>query len=47
VTGVDKQFVALPADEAQRAGAGGHPCQGVYHSPAGAPKPRVAFIATH
>ncbi|HEV3056548.1 MAG TPA: hypothetical protein VGX45_17930 [Solirubrobacteraceae bacterium] len=44
---IDKQFVALPADEAQRAGAGGHPCQGVYHSPAGAPKPRVAFIATH
>jgi hypothetical protein len=47
VTRVDKQFVALPADESQRAGAGGHPCQGVYHCPAATPKPRVAFIATH
>ena len=29
-----------------RAGAGGHPCQGIYHHPAAA-RPRVAFIATH
>ena len=45
--GITKQFVALPADETQRAGAGGHPCQGVYYSPAGPDEPRVAFIATH
>ncbi|HWE34183.1 MAG TPA: hypothetical protein VG410_11905 [Solirubrobacteraceae bacterium] len=44
---VDRQFVALPADETQRAGAGGHPCQGVYYTRAGADRPRVALIATH
>ena len=27
-------------------GAGGHPCQGIYHRPAGQ-APRTAFIATH
>src|SRR5690348_14468062 len=31
-----------------RAGAGGRPCQGLYHAPAGgAPAPTVAVIATH
>ncbi len=29
-----------------RAGAGGHPCQGIYHRPAGQ-APTTAFIATH
>ena len=29
-----------------RAGAGGHPCQGVYHRPRGS-RPSVAVIATH
>jgi pimeloyl-ACP methyl ester carboxylesterase len=47
VSGVDRQFVALPADDAQRAGAGGHPCQGVYYQAAGSDRPRIAFIATH
>jgi acetyl esterase/lipase len=41
-----REFVGLPSPLAGRAGAGGHPCQGVYHRPAGAP-PRTAFIATH
>ncbi len=43
----NREFVALPADEAQRAGAGGHPCQGVYYQPPATPEPRIAFIATH
>ncbi|MCP9977116.1 alpha/beta hydrolase family protein [Actinomadura madurae] len=44
--GIVREFVGLPSPLAGRAGAGGHPCQGVYHRPAGAP-PRTAFIATH
>ncbi len=44
---IDTQFVALPVDEPQRAGAGGHPCQGLYHRPDRGATPRVAFIATH
>lgn len=46
MTGVTREFVGLPSPLAPRAGAGGHPCQGVYHSPAGR-RPRTAFIATH
>jgi pimeloyl-ACP methyl ester carboxylesterase len=46
VAGTDREFVGLVSPLAQRAGAGGHPCQGVYHAPAGA-RPRTAFIATH
>jgi hypothetical protein len=42
-----RTFVALPAGEDSRAGAGGHPCQGLYHAPAGTSAPRTAFIATH
>lgn len=38
--------MGLPSPPAGRAGAGGHPCQGVYHRPAGR-RPRTAFIATH
>jgi pimeloyl-ACP methyl ester carboxylesterase len=44
---VDRTFVALPADDARRAGHGSHLCQGLYYVPAGAPAPRTAFIASH
>lgn len=44
---VNREFVGLPSPVVGRAGAGGHPCQGVYHTPAGQPDPTTAFIATH
>jgi len=47
VTAITREFVGLPSPLVGRAGAGGHPCQGVYHRPAGGPPPRTAFIATH
>ncbi|MFB4318596.1 alpha/beta hydrolase [Actinomadura sp. 21ATH] len=47
MTGIAREFVGLPSPLAGRAGAGGHPCQGVYHRPAGAPPPKTAFIAAH
>ncbi|MGH9212942.1 MAG: alpha/beta hydrolase [Acidimicrobiales bacterium] len=43
---IERTFVGLPAPGFGRAGAGGHPCQGIYHRPAGT-RPRVAMIATH
>lgn len=43
---VIREFIGLPSPTAQRAGAGGHPCQGLYHRAAG-DKPKVAMIATH
>jgi pimeloyl-ACP methyl ester carboxylesterase len=43
---VIRDFVGLPSPVVGRAGAGGHPCQGIYHRPAGA-RPATAFIATH
>lgn len=43
---VERTFVGLPSPVVGRAGAGGHPCQGIWHAPAGA-APRVGFIATH
>src|SRR5215831_7229130 len=43
---VVREFVGLPSPAAGRAGAGGHPCQGIYHRPTG-PRPATAFIATH
>ena len=43
---VERDFVGLPSPVIGRAGAGGHPCQGVYHTPAHA-RPTTAFIATH
>ena len=46
MSAIVREFVGLPSPVAGRAGAGGHPCQGIYHRPAAAP-PRVAFIATH
>lgn len=41
-----REFVGLPSPLIGRAGAGGHPCQGIYHHPAGS-LPKTAFIATH
>lgn len=41
-----REFVGLPSPLVGRAGAGGHPCQGLYHRPAGNP-PKTAFIAAH
>jgi pimeloyl-ACP methyl ester carboxylesterase len=46
VTETVREFVGLPSPVVGRAGAGGHPCQGVYHRPAG-DRPATAFIATH
>ena len=43
---VERTFVGLPSPAVGRAGAGGHPCQGIYHAPSGA-RPTTAFIATH
>ena len=44
--GVLHEFVGLPSPTARRAGAGGHPCQGIYHRGVGR-RPKVAMIATH
>jgi pimeloyl-ACP methyl ester carboxylesterase len=46
LTEIVREFVGLPSPVVGRAGAGGHPCQGLYHRPAG-PRPAMAFIATH
>jgi len=49
VTEIVREFVGLPSPVVGigvRAGAGGHPCQGIYHRPAGT-RPPTAFIATH
>jgi hypothetical protein len=46
--GVLRQWVGLPSPSGlDRAGAGGHPCQGIFYVPADRPRPSVAFIATH
>jgi pimeloyl-ACP methyl ester carboxylesterase len=44
--GVTREFVGLPSPTARRAGAGGHPCQGLYYRGVGR-KPKVAVIASH
>ena len=44
--GVLREFVGLASPTARRAGAGGHPCQGIYYRGVGR-KPKVAMIATH
>jgi pimeloyl-ACP methyl ester carboxylesterase len=44
--GVVREFVGLSSPTARRAGAGGHPCQGLYYRGVGR-KPKVAIIATH
>ncbi len=46
MTEILREFVGLPSPIVGRAGAGGHPCQGIYHRPAGT-RPAIAFIATH
>jgi hypothetical protein len=46
MTEIIREFVGLPSPVLGRAGAGGHPCQGIYHRPAGI-WPATAFIATH
>ena len=46
LTEIVREFVGLPSPVVGRAGAGGHPCQGIYHRPDGA-RPATAFIATH
>ena len=46
MTEIVREFVGLPSPVLGRAGAGGHPCQGIYHRPAGG-RPPTAFIATH
>lgn len=44
---VERRFVGLPSPTAPRVGAGGYPCQGLYWTPKGQPKPKVALIAAH
>lgn len=43
---VVREFIGLASPTAPRAGAGGHPCQGLYHRLEGS-RPTVAVIATH
>lgn len=43
---VEREFIGLVSPTAGRNGAGGHPCQGLYHRVRGT-RPKVAFIATH
>ncbi len=46
--GVVREFIGgVPSPTARRAGAGGHPCQGLYHRGGVGRKPKVAVIATH
>ncbi len=40
------EFVGLSSPTQPRAGAGGHPCQGLYWTPRAA-RPKIAVIATH
>lgn len=42
----ERTFVALESATGRVNGAGFHPCQGIWHAPAG-PPPKVAVIATH
>lgn len=42
-----RRFVSAESPDIGRAGAGGHPCQGVWRQPEGATRPAVAFVATH
>ena len=42
VTEIVREWVGLPSPVVGRVGAGGHPCQGIYHRPAAA-RPKTAF----
>lgn len=44
---VSREFVGLASPVVDRAGAGGHPCQGIFHTPSNRPNPGTAFIASH
>lgn len=44
---VDHRFVSSASPTAPRIMAGGNPCQGIYWTPKGTPRPKVALIATH
>ena len=44
--GVERRFIGAVSPTAPRVGAGGHPCQGLYWTPAGR-QPKVALIASH
>lgn len=44
--GVIREFIGVESPTGRRAGAGGHPCQGIYYRGVGR-KPKVAVIATH
>lgn len=46
MNGLERRFVGLVSPTMPRAGAGGHPCQGLYWTRAGA-RPRTAVIAAH
>lgn len=46
LSGVERTFIALASPTQARAGAGGHPCQGLYWTRQGQ-KPKTAIIATH
>ena len=46
MTSIEREWVALTSPTSSRAGHGPHPCQGLYHRPAGV-RPTVACIATH
>ena len=46
MTSIERDWVAVDSPTGIRAGHGPHPCQGLYHRPAGRP-PTVACIATH
>ena len=46
MTAIAREFIGVPSPTGMRAGAGGHPCQGLYWREAGT-KPRTAVIATH
>ena len=43
---ITTEFIGLPSPAIGAAGAGGHPCQGIYYRRAGH-RPGTAFIATH
>jgi pimeloyl-ACP methyl ester carboxylesterase len=46
MTTIEREFIGLDSPTVGRAGAGGHPCQGLYHRAAGH-NPHIAMIATH